>query len=276
MEGEPALASLKIGIIGLGKVGEALVSGLLKAGKASPETLYLCEIDEERKRVLREAYGVTFVEAREAARKSDLLIVAVQPRNVGPVVSEVGRFLPQRGILVSTAAGVSLNYIDKYLEREDVQLFRVMPNINMMVGEAAVALASSGRVSESALKTVIDVFSSVGRVFLVEEYFMDAVTGLSGSGPAYVYLVIEALAEGGVKAGLPWELSLQLAAQTVLGSGKMVLEKRMHPAELRRLVETPGGTTIQGIMELEEGRVRAAFMRAVEKAARRAREILMD
>ncbi|RLI26263.1 MAG: pyrroline-5-carboxylate reductase [Candidatus Hecatellales archaeon] len=265
----------RIGVIGVGKIGEALISGLLKSGVASPASLYACDIVKQRCNHVAEAYGVTCLTSGELARKSDVVIVSVQPRDVKGVLEEIRDFLTPGKLLVSTAAGVTIGYLFKCLGREDIQIVRIMPNIAVLVRESITAIAPAGNVTKENLELAREIFSSVGRVVVVDEKHMDAITGLSGSGPAYICLIIEAMVEAGVKVGLPRELSLQLAAQTVLGSARMVLETGEHPAKLREMVTTPGGVTINGIIELEEGKIRATIIRAVARATERARELLM-
>ncbi|HID18565.1 TPA: pyrroline-5-carboxylate reductase [Candidatus Bathyarchaeota archaeon] len=270
------MAGKKIGIIGVGKIGEALISGLLKSGVASPERLYASDIVKQRCDYISKTYQVSCVTNREVVENSDVIIVSVQPRDIKGVLEEIGRLLSPEQLLVSTAAGVTISYLLKCLGRSDIQVVRIMPNITVVVRESITAMAPAGNVTEENLQLVKEVFGSVGKVVIVDEKHMDAITGLSGSGPAYVYLIIEAMVEAGVKIGLPRELSLQLAAQTVLGSAKMVLEIKEHPAKLRELVTTPGGVTIDGIIELEEGKIRTTIIRAVVKATQRAKELLMD
>ncbi|MHC1563851.1 MAG: pyrroline-5-carboxylate reductase [Candidatus Hecatellaceae archaeon] len=267
----------KIGVIGAGKIGEALISGLLKSGVAAPENLHASDIARQRCDYIAETYGVTCTtDNRKVAEASDVIIVSVQPRDIGRVLEEVGSLLTAEKLLVSTAAGVSVSYILKSLKRSDIQVVRIMPNITVLVREGIIAVAPAGNVTRENLEAVKEIFGSVGKVVVVEERHMDAITGLSGSGPAYIYLIVEALVEAGVKVGLPRELSFLLATQTVLGSARMVLETREHPAKLRELVTTPGGVTIDGIIELEEGKIRTTIIKAVVKATQRARELLMN
>ncbi|KYH38558.1 MAG: Pyrroline-5-carboxylate reductase [Candidatus Hecatellales archaeon B24] len=271
------MVAKRIGVIGAGKIGEALISGLLKSGMATSENLRASDVAEQRCGYIAETYGIPCTtDNRRVVEGSDVIIVSVQPRDIGKVLEEISGLLTAEQLLVSTAAGVSVSYILKSLKRSDIQVVRIMPNIAVLVREGIIAVAPAGNVTEENLKVVKEIFGSVGRVVVVEERHMDAVTGLSGSGPAYIYLIVEALVEAGVKVGLPRELSFLLATQTVLGSARMVLETREHPAKLRELVTTPGGVTIDGIIELEEGKIRTTIIKAVVKATQRAKELLMN
>jgi pyrroline-5-carboxylate reductase len=266
----------RIGIIGTGKMGEALVSGLIRSKLADGTSLRASEAVPQRREYITKKYGIPCLpDNKEVVEKSDIVVLAVQPKDMKAVLDSIRDSLTLQHLLVSIAAGVSLEYISKILEKR-VPIIRAMPNNPCMVGEGMIALAPTSNVSEKSLQTAKRIFSSIGRTMVIDERYFDAITGLSGSGPAYVYLVIEALADGGVKAGIPKDVAVELAAQTVLGSARMVLETHEHPAKLRDMVVTPGGTTISGIMELEEGKVRAAFMSAVEKAAQRARELTRE
>jgi len=260
----------RIGIIGTGKMGEALVAGLLKSGSASKDDLLATDILPERRQHMTGTYGVTCLEDNaELVRLCRTVIIAVQPRDVKAVLASIRSALTEEHVLVSIAAGTTSNFILRELGKPQ-PLIRAMPNNPCLVGEGMTALAPSPAVSQEQLEHMKAIFASVGRVAVAEERHFDAITGLSGSGPAYVYLIIEALADGGVRMGLPKSLALLLAAQTMLGSAKTVLSRAEHPAKLRDEVVTPAGTTAEGIYELEKAGVRAALMSAVEKATMRA------
>jgi pyrroline-5-carboxylate reductase len=264
---------LKIGIIGTGKMGSALLSGLLRKGTVKRESLIASDVSSQRRSYVSKTFGIKCVSNNNiVVANSDIVIIAVEPKHVKVVVEDIKEGLTHQ-LLVSIAAGVSIGFL-KQLLRRDLPIIRVMPNYPCIVGEGMIVVAPSPEVSKEGVTAVKEVFSSVGKVLVLDEKFLDAVTGLSGSGPAYIYLVIEGLIEGGMKLGLAEETALMLAAQTVLGSGRVVIETKMHPAKLRDMVTTPGGTTAEGLKELERSDVRAVFGRAVERAAKRSRELL--
>ncbi len=256
-------------------MGEALLSGLLKSGRAKRDTICVSDVSPQRREYVSKTYKVPcFRENVNVVDAGDVLIIAVQPRDVKTVLDEVGEKLTLKHLLISIAAGVTTTYILKTLGK-DLPLIRAMPNNPCMVGEGMTALAPTSKASEKDLMMAKEIFSSVGRVVVAEERYFDAITGLSGSGPAYIYLTVEALADAGVRVGLPKDLATLLAAQTTLGSARMVLETKEHPAKLKDMVATPGGTTVNGVYELEKAGIRVAFMNAVEKAAQRAKELAM-
>ncbi|MEM2905820.1 MAG: pyrroline-5-carboxylate reductase [Candidatus Bathyarchaeia archaeon] len=260
----------KIGIIGTGKMGEALVAGLLRSGSASKDDLLATDALPERRQHMARNYGITCLEDNaELVKLCRTVIIAVQPRDMRAVLASIRSALTEEHLLVSIAAGVTSGFILRELGKPQ-PLIRAMPNNPCLVGEGMTALAPSPGVSPEQLENAKRIFASVGRAVVAEERYFDAITGLSGSGPAYVYLMVEALADGGVRMGLPKSLALLLAAQTMLGSAKMVLSRTENPAKLRDEVVTPAGTTAEGIYELEKAGVRAALMTAVEKATLRA------
>jgi pyrroline-5-carboxylate reductase len=272
----PDIPRKRLGIIGIGKMGEALISGLIRSGRIAAKDLCACDILSERRERIEKAYGVEcHSEASKVVEKSEVIIVAVRPRDVKPVLETIRERLTERHLVISIAAGVSISFI-RGIVGKDLRIIRAMPNNPCMVGEGMIALTASSQASQEDLELAKEIFSSVGRVAIVEERLFDAVTGLSGSGPAYVYLVIEAMADAGVRMGLSKDLAIQMAAQTTLGSAKMVLETKEHPAKLRDQVATPQGTTVEGLYELEKARIRAAFMNAIERATKRAKELAIE
>lgn len=270
------LTGLKVGLIGGGAMGEALATGLVKSGVIPQEALAVSDISNERLRRLEETLGVrTLQENMTLASEADIVILAVKPDIVAPVMEEIGPILRPEQTLISIAAGIPIAYIEKYI-RQAVPVVRVMPNTPCLVGEGASAYALGSNAGLRDAVRVESVFASVGRTVRVKESLLDAVTGLSGSGPAYVYMIVEALADGGVKMGLPRETALLLAAQTVLGAARMVLAAGEHPAQLKDRVTTPGGTTTAGLFVLEDRGVRAALIEAVSAATRRSQELSED
>ncbi len=266
----------KIGIIGGGKMGEAIVAGLLKGGAVKKPNILVSDTAAETRTRLEKRYGIKSTSSNsEVAAESDLVLLCVQPKDVAEVLESIRSSLDSGKLLVSIAAGVTTDYIQRALGRRQ-DLVRAMPNNACTIGESMTALTLGKDTAANRLEEAVAVFSTVGRTVVLEERLFDAVTGLSGSGPAYAYLFIEALADGGVKVGIPKDAAVKLAAQTVLGAAKMVLETGEHPSKLRDLVATPGGTTVHGLYELERGRVRAFCIRAVESATKRAKELTIQ
>jgi len=263
----------KIAIIGAGNMGEALLAGLLADGAATPADLWTTDVDGERLSALRARYGVRVgCDNQEAAAWADVLVLAVKPQTMNRVLEGLKDVLPEHTLVISVATGIPMARIGAALGGNR-KMIRVMTNTPVLVRAGATALAISPLVSSEDQALAIRIFEAVGKVILVEESLMDAVTGLSGSGPAYIFQVIEALADGGVKMGLPRETALSLAAQTVYGAAKLQMETNEHPGRLKDKVASPGGTTIAGLYALEAGGVRAAFMAAVEAATKRAEEL---
>jgi len=263
----------KLAIIGAGKMGEAMISGFLKSSNYGPQDIQVYEILESRSRYITETYKVKCVaDAKEAASFANLTIIAVKPRHIKTALQQIAPLMEPGRIVVSIAAGVELEFLRKYLP-EHTPVVRIMPNIACKVGEAMIAICPSENTKKDELKMVTDTLSSLGHVIELDEKYLNLATGLVGSGPAYIYLIIEALADAGVRLGLPKNVSILLAAQTTLGAAKMVVEIGEHPAILKDLVATPAGTTVEGLLALEEGRLRAVIIGAVTRAAERARQL---
>jgi pyrroline-5-carboxylate reductase len=263
----------KIAIIGCGNMGEALVAGMLAAGAAKPEHLHATDVVAARVEHLQSRYRVQAgTDNPAAAAWADVVILAVEPQILDGVLDSLGTALTESQLVISVAAGYPIARLAARLPA-GARVVRCMPNTPSEVRAGVAALSFGGHVSDEDAQVARAIFESVGRVVVVEERLMDAVTGLSGSGPAYIFLISEALADGGVKAGLPREVALALASQTLLGAARMVLETGEHPARLKDRVASPGGTTIAGLNALEEGRLRASLMSAVEAATRRSQEL---
>ena len=258
-----------IAILGYGKMGEALAKGIIKA-RISRRLLATDELPD-RLDAVKKAGIEAFTSNSEAVKNADVVIIAVKPGQVGSLLREVSGEVGEHHVIISIAAGVTLKYLEGNLP--SAKFIRAMPNITATVGEAITALASGRLASNKDLEQAKAIFNAVGRCVVLNEKLMDTVTGLSASGPAYLFLIIEALAEGGLRLGMPYELALQFAAQTTLGAARMVLETQKHPAELKEMVTTPGGTTIAGLYEMEKAGLRAVLMKAVEKASKRAKQI---
>jgi len=260
-----------LGVIGVGQMGGALVRGMVRAGALRPEQVIVSDAQPGRAEALSRELGVKAAAGNAETAGSEYVLLAVKPGLVAGVVKEIAGSLSSGQTLVSIAAGVTIARIREALGKP-CDVVRVMPNTPALVGMGALALAAPG-VADEKVAPLKRLLEAVGQVAVVGEELMDAVTGLSGSGPAFVFVMIEALADGGVAAGLPRGVAQQLAAQTVAGAGKMVLETGQHPAALKDAVASPGGTTIAGLAELERGGFRTAAIAAVRAAARRAKEL---
>jgi len=263
----------KVAIIGAGKMGEAIISGLLKSGIYTPQDIRAFEIIESRSKYITQTYHVECLDdVKKAVKFGDITIIAVKPGDVRKVLEEIGPAMKPGKVLVSIAAGITLEYLRKYLPK-GVPVVRVMPNIAVFAREAMITVCPSENTTKEELKIATEMLGLLGRVILLDEKYLNLATGLVGSGPAYIYLIIEALADAGVRLGLPKNIAILLAAQTTLGAAKMVVETGEHPAKLKDMVATPAGTTVEGLLELERGGLRAAIISAVTKATERAREL---
>ncbi len=268
-----SLKGTKVGFVGSGNMGEALIRGLVAANVVPAEAIWASDVRIERLKELDRQYGIQLAPNNvELVRQADVVVLAVKPQIIAPVLREIAPVMTKRKLMISLAAGVSTARIRAVLGR-DVRLIRVMPNTPALVLEGVTALARAEGLEPDDLDVCGEIFSAVGRVVILEEELLDAVTGLSGSGPAYVALVIESLADGGVKMGLDRLTAMTLATQTVLGAAKLLLETGMHPGALKDMVSSPGGTSITGIAALEEGGVRTTFIKAVERATLRSKEL---
>ncbi len=261
-------------IIGAGKMGEALARGLLQANLATPDTLVLADPDVERVGSLGQLMGVRVTsDNTSAVADSEIVILAVKPGVVLSVAGEIAPALQPGTILLSIAAGVTLRQLHAALYRGDLVLARAMPNTPCLIGKGAIGLSLPAGTPAAAAQTVSNLLSAIGMVELLPESLLDAVTGLSGSGPAYVAVLIEALADGGVLAGLPRAQAERLAMQTVLGTAALLQESGEHPGQVKDAVASPGGTTITGLAELEAHGFRHALISAVRAAAARAKAL---
>jgi len=267
------LKEKKIGVVGGGKMGGALIAGMISGGLVKPEALTVADTDNGRLEELVKAYGVgVTADNREAAGDADVIILAVKPQNMAEVLSGLAKSIPPAALVISIAAGIPAAFIEERLFK-GVRVVRVMPNMPALIGEGAAALCRGAFATAEDLKLARAIFDAVGIAVEVSEGLMDAVTGLSGSGPGYVFLIIEALTDAGVRMGLARDVALKLSSQSLLGAAKLCLRGEKHPAELRDMVTSPGGTTLAGLKALEDGRLRATLMSAVEAATRRSAEL---
>jgi len=266
-------AKLTIGFLGAGKMATALAKGFVRAGLVTAKQVNASDPSAAARASFAKEVGAKTTRSNPAvAESADVLVLAVKPDQVSGVLADIREHLTARHLLISIAAGVPLAKLEAGLTA-GARLIRVMPNTPALVGASAsaFALGKSARPADAALAQRL--FSAVGLVVQVKEALLDAVTGLSGSGPAYVYLFIEGLSDGGVAAGLPRDVATKLAAQTVLGSAKMVLETGLHPGALKDMVTSPGGTTIEGLHELEKGKLRGTLMSAVRAATEKSKKL---
>ncbi len=261
----------KIGIIGGGNMGEAIIKGLISGGVVKPTEIFLSEINSERRDYLVNKYNIAGTDNnKRLAELSDIVILAVKPKDLQEVLGSISDKLKDK-ILISVLAGISIGKIKQI--SPDSKIVRVMPNTPALIGEGAIAVSFDNQLSYQERERVISILKTLGEVLEVDESLMDVVTGLSGSGPAYVFTFIDALAQGGVKGGLSYSDALNLAVQTVLGSAKLLKELKEHPAVLRDKVTSPAGTTIYGLHALEKGSFKSTVMNAVEEATKRSKEL---
>jgi len=268
------LKDKKISVIGTGNMGEALVSGLISSGSTDPENVICTDIRENQLDSVKEKYGVaTTVDNLEAVKAAEIIIYAVKPQIIASVLRETAAGLDMSKTVISIAAGVPLAAIESCLNKK-LRLIRVMPNIAAFVKESATVIAAGKNATKEDVKLAMAIFDSMGKtIFLKENILMDAITGLSGSGPAYIFLIVDALADAGVKVGLSRQDALFLSTQTVLGAAKLLMETKEHPGRLKDMVTSPGGTAIAGIHALEKGGLRTTLINAVEIATQRSKEL---
>lgn len=264
----------KVAIVGVGKIGGALASGLLNNKVVKSENLAGSTAHKESAQKASKKYGIKIhTDNKKLVTGKDIIILAVKPQAMEAILEEIKNQIKPQQLLITIAAAVTTKFVEKIIS-PDIPVIRAMPNTPCLANEGMTVICPGKYATKNHLKSASRLFNPLGRVEEVkDEEFMDAVTALSGSGPAYVDIIIESLAEGGVKVGLPRKLATILSAQTVLGAAKMVLETGEHPAKLKDLVTTPAGTTINGIMELERGGLRIALINAVAKATQKSKEL---
>jgi pyrroline-5-carboxylate reductase len=266
--------SKRIGFIGCGSMGSAMLKGILKAHIVDPdEVIVSCKSEETGKRI-RETFAADVThDNKNVAEESDMLFIAVKPYQFPEIASEIKEVLSEDQIIISVIAGMSVDGLQEKLGSAHLQIMRAMPNTPAAVGEAMTALVPGSFMTEQNIAYTKRVFESFGRAEIVPENLMDTVTGVSGSSPAYIYMLIEAMADEAVKQGMTRKSAYIFAAQTVLGSAKMVLETGMHPGELKDAVTSPGGTTIEGLSVLEDGGFRGLVMEGIDAAIEKSRSM---
>jgi pyrroline-5-carboxylate reductase len=263
----------KLAVLGGGKMGEALVAGLLASGWRKPNEIVVTGRREERLRELSDAYGTeTTLDNASAVSGVDVIVVAVKPQDIETLLSQISDRVRADQTVLSIVAAIPTSFIEKRLGA-DVPVVRAMPNTPSVVHEGMAGIAPGKHAADEHLKLAKEVLEHVGRVVTVPENYLDAVTAISGSGPAYFALLAEAMIEAGILLGLSREISTELVIQTMLGSAKLLRDEKMHPVELREMVTSPGGTTIRAIRVLEQSGVRAAFLNAIQAAMERSQEL---
>ena len=271
------LKNKKIGFIGGGNMAEAMIKGLLSASFIEAKNVFVSEPSEAKRDTLHAEYKIKVsADNRELVKKCDIIILAVKPQIVQKVLRDIASLVGRDKLVISIAAGVPIAIMDDVLrggKNKKFSIVRTMPNTPALVQEGVTAIASGEHVRKIDVKIAHRIFEAVGRTVDVEEDQLDAVTGLSGSGPAYIFMLIEALSDAGVKMGLSREVANMLTIQTVLGSAKLARESGKHPGELKDMVTSPAGTTISGLHALEEGSFHTTLMNAVEDATLRSREL---
>jgi pyrroline-5-carboxylate reductase len=267
------LKERKFGFVGSGNMAEAMMRGLLEpSGVVVPENIFAADISEDRLHYLHDLHGIhTLTDKEEVVKNADNVILAVKPQVIQTVLQGISKHVDEHKLVISIAAGIKIQLIQDLLP--PTRVIRAMPNIAALVHEAITAISKGKYATDDDVQIAEEIFNAVGKSVVVKEVLMDAVTGLSGSGPAYIFYAINALADGGVKVGFSRDVALKLAMQTVYGSAKMVIETGEHPMKLRDMVTSPGGTSIAGIYALERDGFGATLMNAVEVATRRSQEL---
>ncbi len=260
-----------IAILGTGKMGEALLSGLLRAGRPAAGVVAVVR-REDRAEELRTAYGVQVISAEEAAKTASTLVITVKPQDMERMLGEIAAFVDSSKLVISVAAGITTSFIERHFP-VDVPVVRVMSNTPVLVDEAMSVISAGSFANEKHLEAAEDLLRPVGTVLRIPESQQDAATALSGSGPAYVYYLVEAMVDAGILLGMPRRTALEMVTQAVYGAATMLRDSGEHPVILREAVTSPGGTTISAIRELERHGVRAAFLAAIEAARDRGREL---
>jgi len=262
-----------IGFIGCGNMATAMIGGVLNAKLVEPTQIICSNKTREKLKMIHTRYGVlTTSNNSEVAEKSSVLVLAIKPFAYKEVIEEIKDKMKDNTIVVSIAAGIKIETIKKYFQKE-VKVVRAMPNTPALVGEGMTALSPCPRVVEKELDLICNIFNSFGKCEVLPENLMDVVTAVSGSAPAFIFMIIEAMADAAVREGLPREKSYIFASQTVLGSAKMVLETKKHPGELKDMVTSPKGTTMEGVRTLEKAGLRSSFIEAIHEATEKAKDL---
>jgi len=268
------LTNKKVAIIGVGKMGETLLNSMIKNNLVKKENLTGSTAQEEHAKEINKKYGIrTYTDNQEMILEKDIIIIAVKPQMMKKVISEIKEVITEKQLIISIAAATSTQFIEGCLGK-NIPVIRAMPNTPALINEGMTVICPGRYAQKEQLKVATSIFGAVGLVEVIyQEELMDVVTALSGSGPAYTYIIIESLTEGGLRMGLPRELAQKLTAQSLLGAAKMVLKTGMHPALLKDAVTTPAGVTVDGLMELEDGGIRVTLIKAVSRATEKSKEL---
>ena len=264
-----------IAVLGAGQMGEALISGLLRAGVVAPDQIIAAARRSNRAEQLRQAYGIEVTSAAEAAGKAETLVIAVKPQDMGTLLDEIAPHVTPSSLVISVAAGITTGFIGRRLAG-DIPVVRVMSNTPVLVDEAMSVISPGPHATEEHLRRAEQLLQPVGKVLRIPESQQDAATALSGSGPAYVYFLVEAMVDAGILLGMPRQTAMEMVTQAVYGAATMLRDSGEHPVILREAVTSPAGTTISAVRELERHGVRAAFLAAIEAARDRGRELGAD
>ena len=263
---------MKIGILGLGKMGEAIVQGLQRNNTSKYQIQATTRSEENAKELSKRLSMICHTDNRKLVSESDMILLCTKPHQAKGILNELAPVFTQKKVLLSICAALETQSLSEWSGGK-AKVIRAMPNTPCLIGLGMTVLCPGKGVSEALLESAAEIFNTLGKTAIIEEALMDGATGLSGCGPAYVYLIIEALSEAGVKVGLPRKTATLLAAQTLSGASQMVLQRGIHPAALKDEVTTPAGCTIDGLMALEEGKIRVSLIKAVLAAARRSKEL---
>jgi pyrroline-5-carboxylate reductase len=264
---------MKVGFIGCGKMAQAMITGMIGSDLIQPEAIMASALTDETLRSVKEKYKILVSKDNiEVAQHADILILAIKPNIHDAILNEIAVAVDEQKVIVTIAAGISLEYIESFFQTK-MKVVRAMPNTPSLVGEGMTAICHNQQVDQEDLEKLLLLFNSFGKAEVLAEELMDAVPAISGSSPAYVYMFIEALADGGVKQGIPRKQAYRLAAQAVLGAAKMVLETERHPGELKDDVCTPGGATIEAVAALEQEKFRSAILTAMDQCTEKTKRL---
>jgi len=265
-----AIINKKIGFIGSGNMAHAIISGLLNQGVIKRKNILSSDPSNKRLKCFSKEFSIrTFSNNIQVINECEVVVLSVKPQVIEAVLKQLRGYIKREHLIISIAAGIPMAFISKYLGNSS-KIIRVMPNAPATVKEGISAISAGKNITQDDMKLAENIFNAVGRVVFLEESYLDAVTGLSGSGPAYIFLIIESLIEGGVACGISWDISKELVLQTIAGSVSMIRLTGKHPSELKDIVTSPGGTTIAGLKVLEDKRIRYALIKAVEAATKKA------
>jgi pyrroline-5-carboxylate reductase len=263
----------KIGFIGSGNMGSAMIKGIISSNLVSSKDIYVSDIDESKLKIIKEELGVNVTtKSKELVSKVDIMVLSVKPNIYSIVLNEIKNEIKDDMLVITIAAGINIEFVENIIGN-DKKVIRTMPNTPALVNEGMAAICPNKNISEDELKLVVSIFESFGKAEVLKEYLIDSVIAVSGSSPAYVFKFIEAMADGAVLGGMPRDKAYKFAAQAVLGSAKMVLETGMHPAELKDMVCSPGGTTIEAIASLEKNKFSGTVIEAMEKCMDKSRNM---